>query len=292
MFEQTKKNIKAVVVTKNKRLQPQALNNIDNLGIKQLQIARSKCFGGQLNKSWVNKDLYRYELNFSQLTQITFCCTAATELKVEKKLTNGSTTHYETLSTAAGTNAKYKLGYSTQSRTHLPFGCLHLDKIILHSSSGKFIQAPSNSAIVDLAFSTISCQTPAHVYSRKSIAGFKLTKSALLGAKTTLRALAKLEFYYKWYFLGASVPKIAPMSFSRTIFDSNMGSLTQQAKGSPVKNALSSSLAIQNIFVFTELDRLDYDSFSTMSGFEIYFVSCKAISDHTYPNHKRFKLIR
>lgn len=77
-------------------------------------------------------------------------------------------------------------------------------QIVLHSTSGKLFQSPKCSTICDLAFSTISCQSVVKVYSRKAIASFKLSKLSLLGAKTTLRSLTKLEFFYKFYFLGAA----------------------------------------------------------------------------------------
>ena len=79
--------------------------------------------------------------------------------------------------------------------------CITLEKIVLHSTSGKLLRSPSDCAVLDLAFSTISSQSPRAVYSRKSIAGFKLAKGALLGMKATLNHIAKDELYYKWYFL-------------------------------------------------------------------------------------------
>jgi hypothetical protein len=124
-------------------------------------------FGGHLNKNWMDQDLPRYLLAYNSPT-------SSRELN------------------SPGLCGKSSL-----------LDCLELKTLLLHSTSGKRLSSPSSGPIADLAFTTISCQTPKSVYSRKSIAGFKLNKSSLLGAKATLRKLAKYEFFYKLYFLGA-----------------------------------------------------------------------------------------
>jgi hypothetical protein len=69
--------------------------------------------------------------------------------------------------------------------------------------------------VIDLAFSTIGCQTPTAVYSRKSIAEFKVAKDSIVGSKTTLRSLLRYDFYYKLYFLAAAI-KLSPQEPSTT----------------------------------------------------------------------------
>jgi hypothetical protein len=203
---------------------------------KKIALIRSRNFGGHLNKNWIERDLPRY--------QITYGCWKANEKKSNTK---------------------------KQVKVLNSYG---LEKIILHSSSGRLLQSPSNSTTIDLAFSTVGCQTPTKVYSRKSIAGFKLSKFALLGAKTTLRNLAKYAFFYKFYFLGAGETNVTAMTkqfritFGEQKFSGSALQTTQQ------QSSLSTiSLPIKNVFLFNELDSLDYEVFSNMTGFEITFIN-------------------
>ena len=206
--------------------------------------SHAKLFGGQLNKNWINKDLRRYNQNLNL---------GLSPFALSKLIAHA--TNSEILNTKKSRESTNLLSY------------LFVDKIILHSSTGKLLQTPSGSAVISSAFSTIACQTPTKVYSRKSVSGFKLSKSSLLGAKTTLRNLAKLEFYYKWFFLGPGNSEVK----GNTLFKPDV--LKQGNKLSFNHHIYNCSLPIKNVFIFTELSRLDYDTFSNMSGFEIQFIS-------------------
>jgi hypothetical protein len=290
------------------------------LNKKNASLIRSRSFGGQLNKNWIERDLPRYQLAYGGW------------LISDKKVDSFDAT----LQSESVNNQKYIKVLVNDGSQMDSYG---LEKIILHSSSGKLLQSPSNSAIIYLAFSTVSCQTPTKIHSKNSIAGFKLSKFALLGAKTTLRNLAKYDFYYKFFFLGASETSVTAMirqsritlsngkawkrsrgetpwrkpseaSFSQKSFSAKKSFLTLpsgKAKARKTKivkplakslepvfekptlgpcffdrkseqkqqqhNLFTMSLAVKNVFLFNELDNLDYDAFSNMSGFEIVFVN-------------------
>jgi hypothetical protein len=220
---------------------------------KKTGINRSRNFGGHLNKNWIERDLPRY--------QITYGCWQANDKKSNNQL----------------------FPTKKQRKRVKVLNSYCLEKIILHSSSGRLLQSPSNSTTIDLAFSTVGCQTPTKVYSRKSIAGFKLSKFALLGAKTTLRNLAKYAFFYKFYFLGAGETNVTAMTkqfritfgeqkyISSSSLDFGCG---QKLRTMRQQSCLSTtSLPIKNVFLFNELDSLDYEVFSNMTGFEIAFIN-------------------
>lgn len=258
---------------------------------------RSHSFGGHLNKNWVNQDLRRYQLTYGSTLK-------TTPPKKGPDVDSLNNNNWLTL-----------------------FNCLGLKKITLHASSGKLLSSPAMGAILDLAFTTIGGGlAPAKVYSRKSIAGFKLSKYSLLGVKATLRNIVKCEFYYKLYFLTAGDqnlksrppksnvywggapredrlyrfrsslnPTIEPYCTSKGLnltgvtkkaaspFEQSKQALIQAARRAAVKQGFSvegpmqslpvsiTSLAIKNVFRFNELDTLDYESFSSISGFEIHF---------------------
>ena len=303
---------------------------------------------GHLNKGWINYDLRRYRQAFShsensqaafysgKLHQprsletsrfnqevLTFSPNFSKDKQafstftyLKKRIKTIGLTFFEAMELYGSTCYKKNLqnGYDNENalskiRSNILYD-LNLDKIILHSSSGKLLRTPSDCAIIDLAFSTISSQKPKLLYSRSSIAGFKLTQKALLGAMVTLRGLSKLEFYYKWFFLGAGEPYKFSLNKQNTSFfgtTKHAGADQQKRKreGFPLKKKInqnfdkttttlgfhflgkraksfkkpqlsSTSTAIKNVFVFTELDKLDYDSFSNMVGFEIQFIKKSA----------------
>lgn len=271
--------------------------------LKKNNIDRSHSFGGHLNNNWITRDLPRYQLAYERLSADLFKNVkilqnlAATQQGVGHLLCKVGPTKLEAVNAV-----RYPL-----------FKSVSLDKIILHYNSGKLLQSPSNSTIVDLAFSTIACQTPTKIYSRKSIAGFKLSKFALLGAKTTLRSLAKYEFYYKFYFLGSSSQTLANSATSsqtvsgprtenlpvktlqkrqtnktlakikawvpgaknrsKQFIDQAQGRLLKPLASSKKTKLISTAFAIKNVFVFNELDNLDYDAFSNLAGLEIQLVN-------------------
>jgi len=138
---------------------------------------------------------------------------------------------------------------------------LTLQKIVLHSNSGQYLVDPSNSSNLDLAFSTISCQTPSKIYAIKNVSGFKLSKNALLGMKSTLRSINAYEFFYKWLFIAAS--ELKSNSKIQVTFKKHQKNIKVKAIHQTI------SFALNNVFVFNELDSLDYTLFSNLRGFEI-----------------------
>nr|YP_025777.1 ribosomal protein L5 [Tupiella akineta]AAQ18736.1 ribosomal protein L5 [Tupiella akineta] len=233
----------------------------------KISLIRSRNFVGHLNKNWIERDLPRYQLTFGgwqtnedKKNNVNLPAFVFPVGKVNKDL-------------ASSWKAR---GFPKDAQKRLKvLNSYGLEKIILHSSSGKLLQAPSSSTTIDLAFSTVGCQTPTKVYSRRSIAGFKLSKSALLGAKATLRNLAKYDFFYKFYFLGAGETNVTAMTRQSRI------TLGEQKLAAPYglqsiqqqPNLSTTSLAVKNVFLFNELDSLDYDVFSNMAGFEIVFIN-------------------
>lgn len=125
----------------------------------------------------------------------------------------------------------------------------HLEKIHLHATSGKLISHPGFCLNLDLAATTLSCQQAQKVVSKKAVSGFKLAKNTVLAVKTTLRGEMMHQFYYKWYFISAQQDNAV---------------VNKKHFGNTIK-------AIHDVFLFHELDRLDYDLFSKVNGFEIVF---------------------
>lgn len=127
----------------------------------------------------------------------------------------------------------------------------HLEKIHLHATSGKLISHPGFCLTLDLATTTLGCQQAQKVVSKKAVSGFKLAKNTVLSVKTTLRRDLMSQFCYKWYFIIAQQDNIN--NKRKTILSQN------------------NIQSIHELFLFHELDRLDYDLFSKVNGFEIVF---------------------
>lgn len=200
-------------------------------------------FLGILNKRWITSDLCRYALLYDQNLAI----------KIKSKLiNNGFINNADT----------YKIVLKTEATERRLLNVLTLQKIVLHSNSGKLLVDPSNSSNIDLAFSTISCQTPSKIYARKNVSGFKLSKNALLGIQANLRCINAYEFFYKWLFIAASELK------SNSKIHKNYKVLKFKKK----VNNINIIFALNNVFVFNELDSLDYHIFSNLSGFEIKYL--------------------
>jgi ribosomal protein L5 len=134
----------------------------------------------------------------------------------------------------------------------------HLEKIHLHSTSGKLITHPGFCLTLDLATTTIGCQQAHKVVSKKANASFKLAKNAVLGVQTTLRGHMMFQFCYKWYFIYAQ--------------QVNRGD--SKKKNNPIRCNIK---PVNDIFLFHELDRLDYDLFSKVNGFEIVLQEKKSL---------------
>lgn len=128
---------------------------------------------------------------------------------------------------------------------------LHLEKIHLHATSGKLISHPGFCLTLDLATTTLGCQQAQKVVSKKAVSGFKLAKNTVLSVKSTLRGDLMSQFCYKWYFIIAQ-----------------QDNMNTKRKTIVSQNNIKS---MNELFLFHELDRLDYDLFSKVNGFEIVF---------------------
>lgn len=290
---------------------------------REVLIQRSSHFLGHLQKKWVAQNLRRYLLS---LTGWKSCLKESFFQLLPNESTDflATKTTYTLGSTLSDGKAKTKANNWKSFQT--PFcwqnnkspssilNCLNLHKIVLHSTSGKLYQSPKHCALLDLAFLTISCQTPTKVYSRKAVAAFKLSKLSLLGVKTTLRNLLKHEFFYKFYFLQASEHspfiekaqhKVKPLplfpdiltplksislksslkhKFNKVVLAKNSLHFTLNKhiynqklmlKKNNSELSFTTAVAIKNLFIFNELDSLDYSSFSNLTGFEIMLIGRK-----------------
>lgn len=125
------------------------------------------------------------------------------------------------------------------------------NKIILHASSSKLAANlhPAIYASYGLVFACISGQMPKVVKAKQSVASFKLVKGSVIGLQTIIRGRQMDQFRYKWSFLAASADGAANVS----------------------KN--NKGYGLKNIFIFPELDLLDYYAFSPLSGFDLIFDS-------------------
>ena len=223
---------------------------------------RSHSFGGHLFfKNWVNHDLRRYQLTYGSI------------IFTEQNNPNADARRNDL-------NLIYNNNWLNL------FHIIGFSQLTLHCSSGQILKTPSMGAILDIAFSTITGLAPTKVYSRKSIAGFKLSKHNLLGVKNTVRNVEKFLFYYKLYFLTAGLkPLVLKPPFETSLILKNK-TLQQRRLEIPssfladLRNSLNPnikkrvpSLAIKNVFCFNELDSLDYELFSSIKGFEVNFGS-------------------
>lgn len=121
------------------------------------------------------------------------------------------------------------------------------NKVILHASSSKLAANPSYYGSYSLVFASCSGQIPKVVKAKQSVASFKLVKGSIIGLQTYLRKRQMHQFHYKWSFLAAS------------------------ADGAANVNQRNNGYGLTNIFIFPELDLLDYYAFEPLSGFDLIF---------------------
>ena len=137
----------------------------------------------------------------------------------------------------------------------LPIQSIHqlpkVEKIVLHSSSGNIAQDKKRILPVLLGFEYLTGQKPAIIWSKKSIASFRLRKDSLLGCRVTLRHDALYRFFEKYvaYYL----PRIYDWQ-----------TLTQSEK----QKSLEASCGHRDPFLFFELEPLS-DSLQTFQGFQL-----------------------
>lgn len=137
----------------------------------------------------------------------------------------------------------------------LPIQSIHqlpkIQKVILHSSSGNVAQDKKRILPILLGFEYLTGQKPAVIWSKKSIASFRLRKDSLLGCRVTLRNSALYSFFEKYasYYL----PRVYDWQ-----------TLTQSEK----QRSPESNCGHRDPFLFFELESLS-DSLQTFQGFQL-----------------------
>jgi len=121
------------------------------------------------------------------------------------------------------------------------------NKIIVHASSSKLAANPAHYGSYGLVFASCSGQMPNVVKAKQSVASFKLVKGSVIGLQAYIRGRQMDQFHYKWSFLAAS------------------------ANGAASINSHNNGYGLTNIFIFPELDLLDYYAFEPLSGFDLIF---------------------
>ena len=120
-------------------------------------------------------------------------------------------------------------------------------KVTVHTSSSKWLVNQSHYGCYSLVFSALGGQMPKLVKAKQSVAGFKLIKASPLGVASYLRGRLQVQFSYKWAFLAPS------------------------AKGAADATKNRNACGLTHVFVFPELDILDYSAFEPLSGLDLNF---------------------
>jgi large subunit ribosomal protein L5 len=137
----------------------------------------------------------------------------------------------------------------------LPVQSVHqlpkIEKIVLHSSSGKIAQDKKHILPILLGFEYITGQKPATIWSKKSIASFRLRKDSLLGCRVTLRKNALYSFFEKY--INSYLPRVYDW---------------QTLKQSEKHKYLQLSSGHRDPFLFFELEPLS-DHLQGFQGFQL-----------------------
>ena len=137
----------------------------------------------------------------------------------------------------------------------LPIQSIHqlpkIEKVVLHSSSGNIAQDKKRILPILLGFGYLTGQKPSVIWSKKSIASFRLRKDSLLGCRVTLRNNVLFSFFEKYaaYYL----PRIYDWQ-----------ALSQSEK----QKSFETSCGHRDPFLFFELETLT-DSLQTFQGFQL-----------------------
>jgi large subunit ribosomal protein L5 len=137
----------------------------------------------------------------------------------------------------------------------LPVQSIHqlpkIEKIVLHSSSGNIAQDKKRILPILLGFEYLTGQKPATIWSKKSIASFRLRKDSLIGCRVTLRKNALYSFFEKYaaYYL----PRVYDW---------------QTLKQTEKQKSLELSSGYRDPFLFFELEPLS-DNLQGFQGFQL-----------------------
>nr|WVH39679.1 ribosomal protein L5 [Ulva dactylifera] len=133
-------------------------------------------------------------------------------------------------------------------------------QIVLHATTKKLL---SQSELYTAFYKCFCCcgQTPRLIKSGQPIAAFKVIKGAVVGAQSHLHKKAASLFCYKWSFLSAELTTLQ-------LLMKDPIEVEKQASNMPLNNG---SVGINNIFIFPELDKLNYSLFQPIPGFDLRF---------------------
>lgn len=159
---------------------------------------------------------------------------------------NNTDQQSRTINDALKTAARFNASSVKSTYINHPVLWRH-NKIIVHASSSKLGANPAHYASYGLVFASCSGQMPNVIKAKQSVASFKLVKASVIGLQAYIRGRQMDQFHYKWSFLAAS------------------------ASGAANVNSHNNAYGLTNIFVFPELDLLDYYAFEPLSGLDLIF---------------------
>ena len=105
-------------------------------------------------------------------------------------------------------------------------------------------------------------QSPQMIKSKKAIDAFKVMKGLIVGAQSNLRGENARAFCYKWAFLAPELASSQLMMSHREQFY-----ISKQKESTLLVQ--HSCIGVDNVFVFPELDKLNYYLFETIPGFDL-----------------------
>lgn len=137
----------------------------------------------------------------------------------------------------------------------------NITQIVLHATTKKLL---SQSDLYTAFYKFFCCcgQTPRLIKSRQPIAAFKVIKGAVIGAQSHLHKKAVRLFCYKWSFLSAELTTLQLLIKDQINLQKKKDSRIALNQG---------SIGINNIFIFPELDKLNYSLFQPIPGFDLTF---------------------
>lgn len=138
----------------------------------------------------------------------------------------------------------------------------NLKKITLHVTSGKLLSNIELYTSFYMAFCCCGNQSPHIIKSKRAVAEFNVVRAAITGARSSLRNQNKLYFAYKWAYIAAELPLF-------------------QLESDKITPGHSQCLGVNNIFIFPELDKLNYNLFEPIVGFDLAFsYNCSIIDSN------------
>nr|YP_010021456.1 ribosomal protein L5 [Ulva fenestrata]QOL10297.1 ribosomal protein L5 [Ulva fenestrata] len=210
-----------------------------------------KCINQQI-LSWYQLSVQRYQLTESNAV-------------FSVGLAGDKYTNRANFKTSTGKRFPIKSnGYTNATKAHLNHPRLwnNITEISLHATTKKLI---SQSELYTAFYKFFCCcgQSPRLVKSKQPIAAFKVMKGAVVGVKSHLRKKSAHLFCYKWSFLSADLtPFQLLISAEPTLLAQKSSTFTVLGHA---------TIGINNVFIFPELDKLNYSIFQPIPGFDLTF---------------------